>query len=357
MHTHGIGGDSEVRVADRALGPRLDIGPRRVVPLARVAMEHREIVASMLARQLAADAPGEFDGVLLWSTGVSVRSGELSKAEVGGLAMLDVVPRAADAVMGSRIEVRALGRLVQRGFVRQSSFTPTDASHVLGHQVDLDAGAATLAAELFARRRDRDGQPIAASATEISAAVVRTVVHRSAEALLAAAMSRDGLPNEASTSRLVAAAFDRSARSTRVDIGLAVPIVGLGAPAPTYYPLVADLLGSACTVPADADVANAIGAVVGRVQITRDVVVSAPRRGVLRVHDAEDPTTVYDLDEAKALAEHAALDAAIGDAERAGARDIESTTTWTERSATIEGKPYFVEGTFSATASGKPKLE
>jgi N-methylhydantoinase A/oxoprolinase/acetone carboxylase beta subunit len=355
MHTHAIGGDSELRVAEGALGAQLDLGPRRVVPLARVGLEHPEAVGGMLRRQLAIAVAGEFAGILVWPTGIPRRADELSTTESKLLAMLGSSPCAADGLMKSRIDVRALSRLIRRGFVRQASFTPTDAAHVLGDQTDLDGASAELGAELFARRRDRLGDPIAASALAVSEAAIATVVRRSAEALLAAALARDGLAADAATGPLVAAGFDKAARSTRVDIGVAVPVVGLGAPARTYYPLVADLLGSRCTVPEHADVANAIGAVVGRVQITRSVLVSAPRRGVFRVH-ADDPTTVYDLDEAKDLAATAACAAAMADAERAGARDIETEGQWTERSATIEDKPYFVEGRYSARASGRPKL-
>lgn len=355
MHTHAIGGDSELRVAERALGAQLELGPRRVVPLARVGLEHPEAVAAMLRRQLATAVPGEFDGILVWATGIPSRAGELSTAESKLLAMLGSSPCPAEDLVKSRIDDRALSRLIRQGLARQASFTPTDAAHVLGHQSDLDRASAELAAELFARRRDRLGTPIADSAFGISEAAIGTVVRRSAEALLAAALARDGLLTEAATGPLVAAGFDKTARSTRVDIGVAVPVVGLGAPARTYYPLVAELVGSRCTVPQHADVANAIGAVVGRVQITRNVLVSAPRRGVFRVH-TDDPTTLYDLDEAKDLAATAASGAAMADAERAGARDIETEGRWTERSATIEDKPYFVEGTYSATASGRPKL-
>ena len=50
----------------------------------------------------------------------------------------------------------------------------------------------------------------------------------------------------------------------------------MGASAPAYYPLVAALLGAKSLVPADADVANAVGAVVGRVR--RETSLIEPQR-------------------------------------------------------------------------------
>ena len=49
----------------------------------------------------------------------------------------------------------------------------------------------------------------------------------------------------------------------RCPSGCSSPLVGLGASAPAYYPMVAALLGAESRIPAHADVANAVGAVVG----------------------------------------------------------------------------------------------
>ena len=117
---------------------------------------------------------------------------------------------------------------------------------------------------MFARRRDRYGNDIAETPEEISEAVVAALVRRSAEALLAAALDRDGLDDALAQSALVVAALDRTSRSARIDIGLGAKLVGVGAPAATYYPAIGEVLGTEVEVPADADVANAIGAVVGK---------------------------------------------------------------------------------------------
>jgi N-methylhydantoinase A/oxoprolinase/acetone carboxylase beta subunit len=355
MHTHGLGGDSQVALAGHAVGAQLCLGPRRVVPLSRLAGTAADAVDSMLSRQLGADIPGEFDGIMLIPVQAPWFGADLTSAETDVLERVSM-PVAMDRLVSRRIEVRAVARLVERGLLSQAGFTPTDAAHVLGLQSDLDTDVATKTAALFARRRDRFGRPIAPDADTVSGVVVDTLVRRSAEAVLAASLAADGVPAEAARSNLVSTSFDKKPGITRVDIGLGVPLVAVGAPATSYYPGVAQLLGTEASVPTHAEVANAVGAAVAHVEIRRSVLVSAPRRGVFRVHTDDEPVTLHDLAQAKRLAEETATARALHDGQRAGARNVSVSGDWVERSATIEDRPYFVEGTWTATASGRPAL-
>lgn len=355
MHTHGLGGDSEVRLKDRAAGCDLEVGPRRVVPLSLMAESHGDTIRRELERQLNDEIPGAFDGMFLQRT-----------ARAGG-APLDrneghVMDRVGDQLVpvstavGTALHDRAMRRLVGRGLLRLCAFTPTDASHVLGDQATHDPAVARLGADLFARRRDRYGNDIAADGEELARAVVETLVRRSAEALVAAAFDRDGLDGALAAGPLVAAALDRAPRSSRVDIGLGVPLVGLGAPAATYYPAIGELLGTEVTVPADADVANAIGAVVADVRVRHEVLVTAPRRGVYRVHVGNEPETAWERPDAEARARAAAESGVRAKAIEAGTTDFEIDTAWSEKVIDVDGRPMFVEGRAVAIASGRPDL-
>ena len=55
------------------------------------------------------------------------------------------------------------------------------------------------------------------------------------------------------------------------------------------------MLGAQSVIPPHADVANAVGAVVGRVRLTRECVVSAPSQGQYVVHAGEAPALFTDL--------------------------------------------------------------
>ena len=154
----------------------------------------------------------------------------------------------------------------------------------------------------------------------------------------------------------MAAALDREGRATRIDVGLGVPLVGLGAPASTYYPAVGALLGTEAVVPGDADVANAIGAVVGTVRVRHEVLVTAPRRGVYRVHVGADPETRWERPDARARAEEVAELAVREAAVAAGTTEFTVEVEWTEKVIDVGGRPMFVEGRAIASASGRPHL-
>ena len=356
MHTHGIGGDSEIGLADRAVGAELTVGPRRVVPIVVTAEAHPELVERTLHRQINADTPPtEWSGVFVELTARGAAA-IVDGAEAALLAAIGTGPVPADHVVANSVQSRALRRAGGRGLVRMSAFTPTDASHVLGHHDRHDATAAVAAARLFADRRDRYGNPIAAGPEEIATTVVSTLVRRSAEALLAAALIRDGLPAEAATSAIVAAALDGAAHTTQLSAGLAVPLIGLGASAATYYPAIGELLSTSVEIPEHADVANAIGAVVGKVRIRRSITVTAPRRGIFRIHAGTHPETVYDLDEARRCALDRGTELVRAEMAVAGAPEYEIETHWHETSADVEGRPLFVEGTATIIGSGRPNL-
>jgi N-methylhydantoinase A/oxoprolinase/acetone carboxylase beta subunit len=245
---------------------------------------------------------------------------------------------------------------VQRGVLQIAAFTPTDASHVLGIQSTYDHAAARKAATLFARNRDRMGRPIAPDADTIAGITIDTLVRRSAEAVLAAAFVNDGLPADTVRQPVVQAVLDRRLDVVRLSLGLASPLVGLGASAAAYYPRVAALLGAESRIPAHADVANAVGAVVGRVRLTRECVVSSPVHGQFVVHAGEAPQVFIDLLAARAFAlEH--LTAALQhDMVSAGAPVFETREHWVEQTVPVDGMELFVEGRLALTASGRPEL-
>ena len=62
MRTSGLGGDSEVHVLTSGLTGGLRLGPRRLIPVALLAVDHGPMVHAALDRWLSSDTAGEFDG-------------------------------------------------------------------------------------------------------------------------------------------------------------------------------------------------------------------------------------------------------------------------------------------------------
>ncbi|MEY4606733.1 MAG: hypothetical protein RLY45_1493 [Actinomycetota bacterium] len=356
MRTHGLGGDSRVRNDPRAAGPVLRIGPRKVIPLCQLALDEPALLRSMLDEQLTAFMPSELDGIVLVSEERERHLASAEGVERNVLERMGGRVAVAAEVLATLQQQRVIDRMVQRGQLQIAAFTPTDAAHVLGMQQTYDAEVAAKAADLFAKRRDRQGKYIAVDGQEIARLTIDALVRRSAEAVLAAAFEHDGLAAEAVSTPVVQAALDRRGSAARVAVSLGSPLVGLGASAPTYYPMVAALLGAESRIPDHAGVANAVGAVVGRVRLSAQCVVSAPQSGQYIVHAGEQPAMFGDLEAALQHARRHLQSGLDRDMRAAGAAEFETRERWEPQVVDIGGSDFFVEGTLVLTASGRPEV-
>lgn len=418
--TVGLGGDSEVRIPPDGSRGELAVGPRRVVPLCVAAQRHPEVVVPMLRHQMEAERPlAEFGQVLLRAAAGAPAGHLVSGTDLPDSPQMrldDEIMRLVDGAGGAlpledlKRSARwrgALERLERSGRVRRAALTPTDACVVLG-LIDADAlgdtAAARAGAELFSRQRDRYGVDVGTGAVDLSRRVMRVALRSAAEALLSVALGADGIAPGEIRRPLAQAALDRRQRAldsraaddpadaapsganplwgllesgessgvpiaadvtatppdhvllAHIDAGASTPIVAIGAPAPTYAPLIAALLGTTATVPAHAQVANAVGAAVAPVRITKQITVTAPRRGSYRAHWGDDPPIWHSLDAARDWATTQAVEAARAEATEAGALDPEVSVDFQTRTAPSNGRELFVEATLRVTAAGRPSL-
>jgi N-methylhydantoinase A/oxoprolinase/acetone carboxylase beta subunit len=358
MVTHGLGGDSEVWFDGNGREKSLRIGPRRLIPTSLLSRDYPDVVGKVLERQARRDLPAEFDGrFLLVNRGLRARAAGLRDAERRLLDAIGDGPAAQDEVVSRQLQMAALKRLVDLGLIRVSGFTPSDAAHVVGIHDGWDREAAARTADLVARRRDALGGSRAVSGDVLARQVIAAVKRRSAEAVLGAALVKDGMGDvNPATSKLVQAALDGAASATRVDIGVKLPVIGLGASAPVYYPDVAKLLGAEAAIPEHAEVANALGAVVGRVEIRREVTILIAESGAYRVPGHPEPRDFARLEQALDHARATLRELAREEAREAGADDIELRESYDEQTAEVDGKPTFIEGRLSFTATGRPRL-
>jgi N-methylhydantoinase A/oxoprolinase/acetone carboxylase beta subunit len=358
MRTWGLGGDSEVAL-EPGLGTRLALGPRRVVPVALLARDHPELVHEALDAGLAAERVGEEAGrftVPLFAAlppGLDAREAQVAGRLLGGpLPLARAVP--------SRPEAPALDRLVRRGLVLLSGVTPTDAAHVLGLQATFDGAAAAKALRLMARRRTGGGERAAEGPAALARLILDRLAELSAEAVLEAAFAEDGWagePRDLARHELARAGLAaRGHGLVRARLSLGLPVVALGASAATHYPAVGLRLGTRAVVPEHAEVANAVGAVVGRVSVAAEGTVTSPAPGLFLAHLAHGPKPFPDAEAAlAALGE--ALDAqARARALLAGAAEPRTTRQEERREALVEGRPMLVEARLRVTAQGRARL-
>ena len=251
-------------------------------------------------------------------------------------------------------------RLVARGLVMIAGVTPSDASHVLGRLDAWDGVAAEKALRLQARRRGGSGVRFAPDAATLSQRIVDQLTEQTVECLLEAAFDEDkGFAGDGTAlagHELTRAGLARHRGVVEVTVRLGVPVIGLGASAPSYYGAVGDRLGCEMILPEHAGVANAIGAVVGQVSQRASGLVSSPGEGRFTAHLASGPLSFNSRDAALAAMETHVVADATARARAAGAEDLRVTVSRDIRQAEVEGRQMFIEATVRATAAGRPRV-
>ncbi len=360
VRTSGLGGDSEVGF-DRQC--RLSVGPRKAMPLSLLAQHFPGVLTQL--RMIAdlerlPDHPAQF----------ALRNPD--RPAPAHLSILErrlwdattLEPQPLSNLISNNSGLDALRRLADAGLVTLASFTPSDAMHVLGRQQGWCREAAEHGARILAtQERNARAARAAVSPEAMCERTFEHVVCQTGRLLLAAALAHDpgieapGGRWGALGERLVEETVAGRRFSTLVGatLGLAQPLVAIGAPVAAYYPEVARRLGAQLHIPEHAAVCNAVGAVAGVVSQTVEILVNQPTFKVFRVHD---PAGSQDYSDAGPALEHArriARDLALAAARRAGAADPHVETTVSEKLARVgPGGDYLAEAVARATATGRP---
>ena len=358
MRTYGLGGDSEVKINDRGLAAGFELGPRRLLPLSLVAHTHGATIIAVLEQQLRAPHLGRNAGRFALRTGVPdhLASG-LTALEQALFDRIGAVPLALDQLLISTSQKATLDRLVARGLVHLCGLTPSDAMHVLGRQSQWNGEAARLGFALAMRMKDGSGRPIATSVEELAQKIVDRLTRQSADVILSACLAEDGVADlDPAKSISIDRALRRAPGIARFTISLDRPLVGLGASAPVYYPAIAAMLASESAIPADSDVANAIGAVVGQVRTTATVFVTMPEDGIYVLNGAGETLRFTDEEKSFSMARERAIKVAMAQARLNGAVDPVIAMDEQVDAPEVEGNRKLVEARFIATASGRPRI-
>ena len=354
VRSFGLGGDSEVHLRNDG---GLRLGPRRVVPLSLLATLHPDIVAR-LAGELAGDAATADGQFLVRQRPLDLPAATLPEAQRRLWEALAGGPVPASALPGGYANDRALARLIDRGLVIRAAMTPSDAAHVVGRQADWCREAARLGGMLLARQLG-----VGLTAEAVAERIIEQVIRQSAEALLDTAFGR-WRPGEAVIEpgrplidEAIAGPEGRTTDLFTMAIALAGPIVAIGAPAGTYYPAVADRLGTISVVPPFAEVCNAVGAVVGGIVRTAQALITTPEEGRYRVHLPSEVGDFASLEAAAAFALVTLRGVAEAQARQAGAVDLQLKEE--RRDKIVKGAgglALFIESRVAVTALGRPRL-
>lgn len=366
VYAIGLGGDSEVRFLG---GEGLSIGPRRVVPLSLLAHDNPHILAILERRQKETPHIGQLRFALRLQCDEEVLA-RLPEDERRAWERLENGPIDVERTsLEDRNLSRALARLERKGLAIYSGFTPSDAAHVLGMSNHWNADAAIFGARIWARQMRHLyglGTWAPGDAQAPARQVVDRVIDTICQKLIEAGLNDAGQMNEGNANKiaslLTAMALTRPSSADsgqnavfNLQFSPFVPLVAVGAPAASYYPEVARGLGVRLIMPRFAEVANAVGAVLGQVSQRVHITVSQPVKGVFRVFTPGGPRDFNTLAPAIGHAQDLAGCEASARALESGAATVSLEFSQQDNHVNndIDGNMFF-EACVTATASGPP---
>ena len=360
MYTFGLGGDSEVKLRVEGLGGDISLGPKRVIPVALAASIEPDLIHQTLDNQLKNETPNDFDARFIRRTRASTEP-VLSERDDKVYRRIGEQFYPMSEVVKSRLDLQSVIKLVSVGVAQISAVTPSDASHVLGKSNAWDKEAAIKAIDLFARRRNGSGELLAGSTTQMAERIVCQLTDQTSSSILEMAFSEEKVdfgdkPDVLAKHPLTQFGLAGYSDLIKVNVGISKKIIGLGASAPTYYPAVGTELNCEVILPEYAGVANAIGAVVGKIVMRESGVISSPSEGKYLVHLDGKPVNFTSEAEALKVLEEKLTEKSIQKAKEAGAENVTVNIDREIKTANIENRAVFVEANVLVEASGRPRI-
>ncbi|WP_299880279.1 hydantoinase/oxoprolinase family protein [uncultured Cocleimonas sp.] len=283
MKTLGLGGDSEVEIDGLQ---NITLLANRALPLSMLAMRFPHIEEE-LACALTADS-GMHSALQYLLLQSSADSSDFSEREQELLGLLSTEkPIPFREVIVSAKDRSTLKRLISRGVIRMSGFTPSDAAHVLGMQSQWNTKAAFYACELLGRAtgyvsNNNTAEKIQAFAQKVHGAVVEKSTRLMIDQLAEKSFNdNDVLVNAVASGHPLI-------KDLQIKFESRLPLVAVGGPAGIFYPDVGDRLGKEVLVPEYSSVANAIGAAVGHVKSSCIIEVTLHEKHGYQVHARDE---------------------------------------------------------------------
>lgn len=348
MWTVGLGGDSKISLDPTG---RFTIGPRRAIPLCAAALRDGNLPGTLL--RLTQRKGSESGNALEFYTLVRRPSFPLSRQEQRLFDLLD-----GNVVHRDRLDAEVpfvpVERFVELGYLAEVTFTPTDLMHLRGDLKIWDCAGAEAGAAVLARLAG------------ISLAELVETLHREITSSLTLQLAAKSLQENrsiaASWSPEKALFLGQLLRLSGEDAlsfapRLEKPVVAVGAPVQAYLPAAVASLGGRLIIPEHAEVANAFGAITGRVVERCEVHVRPGKPDGFVVVAAEVQRAFEALEDALAFAEEHAWGVARAGAEARGGVNIVVALEREEDSLPLQrgwGDRVLIEIRIKATAVGPP---
>lgn len=366
MRTVGLGGDSHIRTDHKM---EIHVGPKRVEPLSLFGVRHSGLLPNMKRLFSQRFNDDRFVPTNYWACTEKAVAQALSRREQDILEVLSKGPLNIFQI-AMRLDVYPISvhdelkRLEDLNLLSSGGFTPTDMFHIRRQYEPGVRECAMIAAQYLAARVGMDLDSFLLKVDEI---IHRTVGLEVVEALSSASTTfadfSDSCPACRETWRNCFWERGIEARQAklgrfRMRLSLETPLVGIGAPSHILLPSLAHRMDAEAIVPEHAEVANALGAIMGTIIMHDQVLIrplapegfacftSAGKRVYPTIDEATEEGRRY-------LSQHLRTQV-----KRAGGNGCE-VNLWEERkeAALASGQKLLIELVLRGQAVAKPKLQ
>lgn len=293
-HTTGFGGDSHIR---RDILKRITVGPERVIPISYLALKHQSVLDDL--RRMLDEIPDPLcQPTDFYVKGWMPLTAEASEREIRIIAALEDGPKSiVDLAKLSGCDYPSLlsvDRLDRMGVISRAGLTPTDILHAEGRLDVWNTTAAKLAVELYA-------SDMGVSQDELSTVVMEAVRNKLSKEIIEGTLE-NGVKGPYVPGRFTS--FAKTLADIKSDyicfrVNTVQPVIGIGAPVRAYLPDVCNQFGAEPVIPPHAEVANAVGAVAGRIALKSKATVSLSSDGNYLVHTQLDFKSFHEITEAE----------------------------------------------------------
>ncbi len=271
----------------------------------------------------------------------------------GPLSLLE-----ASDVLDTDVYSFAVERLEREGVVMRAGLTPTDMMHIKGDFARFDPEASRLGAKFVGNCAGLSPDALADRVYD----QIKETLYRNLIRVLLEDASTDFVQNGLGehVERLIHESWRMACKGGepffRAAFQTKACLIGIGAPTHIFLPDVAKAMGAKCVIPAHASVANALGAVAGKMSATVEIEVSAAYNAAYAytVYGKREKRDFNDPDEAVAFALEEATCEVCAEMERRGATGELNVKTRVEpHSVVTKAQAELLLGmTVSATAVG-----
>jgi len=363
--TAGLGGDSRIVLN----GKKLYISSLRVTPLCVAAHQHpalHERLARLFERPMVEFKETKYERNIIMDTEFFLKlknpqPGMLSELDNRFIEFITGEPRSlAEAKWALKENPVSfdIPKMEELGLIQRVGLTPTDIMHARGTFTQYDAEASVLGINIVARKLGLTMEEFIARIDDmitdkIANEIVRKVIYED---------SRETNLDGFGLDLIDKAINKKEASDFKVNLCLTKPIVGIGGPSYDMLPHVAERLGTTLVMPENYDVGNAVGAIIGKIEETIEMIIQ-PAAGTR----LSDPAcTVFSrlgreyiesFNKGIEHAERTGSEFVVDTIKRAGAEDIEVFVERDETRVPVEGTDDSIVAEVKLTirAVGKPR--